>query len=84
MPSYCCVPKCNQLGYKDSNGKSISFFNFPKNEISRKMWVRAIRRDEGKDFLITKTTKICSLHDLRKSLNGRIFVKDSAVPSKFE
>jgi hypothetical protein len=87
MPSYCWVPKCTQHGYKHSNGQSVSFFNFPSDLTARKMWIHAIRRDEGNHFVITKTTKVCSLHfkanDIRKSLNGRLYVKMDAVPSKF-
>lgn len=88
MPTYCCVPKCSQFGYSDVNGRPVSFFNFPKDPILRKKWIHAIRRDEGKDFTIVKATKVCSLHfrpsDLRKTLNGRLFVKDNVVPSRFE
>lgn len=88
MPSYCCVPKCSQFGYLDVHGGHVSFFNFPKDAILRKKWIHAIRRDEGKNFTIVKSTKVCSLHfrpsDLRKTLNGRLFVKDNAVPSIFE
>lgn len=88
MPTYCCVPKCTQTGYLDDNGRPVSFFNFPKDLILRKKWIHAIRREEGKDFTIVKSTKVCSLHfhpsDLQKSLNGRIFVKSNAVPSKLE
>ena len=46
-----------------------------------------IQRAEGKPFPITDRTKVCSLHfrseDLSKSLNGRTFVRDEAVPSNF-
>ena len=45
-------------------------------------------RDEGKDFVVTERTKVCSLHfrpeDLRKSLNGRVYVREDAIPSKFD
>ena len=54
MPSYCCVPKCSQRGYKSKSGEKVSFFNFPKEPLRRKMWLNAIRRDEGKEFLITE------------------------------
>ena len=88
MPTYCRVLKCTQTGYLDGNRRPVSFFNFPKDLILRKKWIHAIQREEGKDFTIVKSTKVCSLHfrpsDLRKSLNGRIFVKSNAVPSKFE
>jgi len=39
-------------------------------------------------FVITERTKVCSLHfkseDLRKSINGRIYVKEGGIPSKFD
>lgn len=88
MPSYCCVPNCNQFGYASPSGKKVNFFNFPKAPLIRKQWIHAIRRDEGKDFVITERTKVCSLHfrpeDLRKTLNERIYVRDGGVPSKFD
>lgn len=88
MPSYCCVPNCNQFGYASPSGKKVNFFNFPKAPLIRKQWIHAIRRDEGKDFVITERTKACSLHfrpeDLRKTLNERIYVRDGGVPSKFD
>ncbi|XP_015758276.1 PREDICTED: 52 kDa repressor of the inhibitor of the protein kinase-like [Acropora digitifera] len=88
MPSFCCVPKCNQKGYSTSSGEKVSFLNFPKEPLIRKQWIHAIRRDEGKDFVITERTKVCSLHfrseDLRKSINGRIYIKEGGVPSKFD
>ena len=47
-----------------------------------------IRREEGKDFVITERTKVCSLHfrseDLRKSINGQVYIKEGAIPSKFD
>lgn len=68
--------------------KKVSFFNFPKAPLLRKQWIHAIRRDEGKGFVITERTKVCSLHfkseDLRKSINGRIYVKEGGIPSKFD
>ena len=69
-------------------GRKGFFFNFPKAPLLRKQWIHAIRRDEGKDFVITERTKVCSLHfkseDLRKSINGRIYVKEGGIPSKFD
>ena len=88
MPSFCCVPNCNQKGYTSLSGEKVSFFNFPKAPLLRKQLIHAIRRDEGKDFVITERTKVCSLHfkseDLRKSINGRIYVKEGGIPSKFD
>jgi hypothetical protein len=88
MPPHCCVPLCSQQGYRLSNGEKVSYFNFPKDKTARKQWIHAIRRDEGNCFKIHDKTKVCSLHfkpdDLKKSLNGRIFVKEGKIPSKFE
>ena len=88
MPSFCCVPNCNQKGYTSLSGEKVSFFNFPKAPLLRKQWIHAIRRDEGKGFVITERTKVCSLHfkseDLRKSINGRIYVKEGGIPLKFD
>ena len=88
MPSFCCVPNCNQKGYTSSSGGKVSFFNFPKAPLLRKQWIHAIRREEGKDFVITERTKVCSLHfrseDLRKSINGQVYIKEGAIPSKFD
>ena len=88
MPSFCCVPECNQKGYKDEKNDKISYFNFPTDKTRRKQWLHAIRRDVGKDFRVTEKTKVCSRHfrssDLKKSLNGRVYVKDNVVPSRFK
>ena len=46
------------------------------------------KKREGKDFRVTEKTKVCSRHfrssDLKKSLNGRVYVKDNVVPSRFK
>lgn len=82
------MPECNQKGYKDEKNDKISHFNFPTDKTRRKQWLQAIRRDVGKDFRVTEKTKVCSQHfqssDLRKSLNGRIYVEDNVVPSRFK
>lgn len=82
------MPECNQKGYKDEKNDKISYFNFPTAKTRRKQWLHAIRRDVGKDFRVTEKTKVCSRHfrssDLKKSLNGRIYVKDNVVPSRFK
>ena len=87
MPTHCCVPECNQKGVKSPTGEKVSFFEFPNESSLRKRWIHAIRRDEGKNWQITRDTKVCSLHfrreDLRKSLAGRIYLVDGCVPSRF-
>ena len=87
MPTHCCVPECNQKGVKSPTGEKVSFFEFPNQSSLRKRWIHAIRRDEGKNWQITRDTKVCSLHfrreDLRKSLAGRTYLVDGCVPSRF-
>ena len=87
MPTHCCVPECNQKGVKSPTGEKVSFSEFPNESSLRKRWIHAIRRDEGKNWQITRDTKVCSLHfrreDLRKSLAGRIYLVDGCVPSRF-
>ena len=87
MPTPCCVPECNQNGVKSPTGEKVSFFEFPNQSLLRKRWIHAIRRDEGKNWQITRDTKVCSLHfrreDLRKSLAGRTYLVDGCVSSRF-
>ena len=87
MSAACCIPECNQKGVKSPTGEKVSFFEFPKQPLIKKQWIHAIRRDEGKNWQITRTTKVCSLHfrseDLRKSLNGRLYLIANGVPSRF-
>ena len=87
MPTHCCVPECNQKGVKSLTGEKVSFFEFPNQSSLRKRWIQSIRRDEGKNWQITRDTKVCSLHfrreDLRKSLAGRTYLVDGCVPSRF-
>ena len=86
MPSFCCIPNCNQKGYTSSSGEKVSFSNFPKAPLIIKQWRHAIHREEGKDFIIVQRTKVCSLHfrseDLRKSFNRRIYIKGGVISSK--
>ena len=88
MPTSCCFPQCNQQGFTTPTGEKVSYFSFPSLLLRRKQWIHAIRREEGKHFKIfPSATKVCSLHfrpeDLWKSLSGRIYVADGAIPSKF-
>ena len=87
MPLNCCVPQCTKKGYRTSSGDKISYFGFPKRSDLSKKWILAIRRDPGKEFQITELTKVCSRHfketDLKKSLNGKVSLKEDTVPSKF-
>ena len=86
---YCCVPLCNQKGTTGPNGEKVGFFSIPTDTSLRAQWLHAIRRDTGKHFTITDSTKVCSLHfkneHLKKSLGiGRLSYVDGAVPSVFE
>ena len=86
---YCCVPLCNQKGTTGPNGEKVGFFSIPTDTSLRAQWLHAIRRDTGKHFTITDSTKVCSLHfkneHLKKSLGiGRLSYVDGAVLSVFE
>ena len=65
----------------------ISFHKFPSDKSSRDEWIRAIRRDVGRYFSITKNTRVCSRHfkesDFERSLTGKRILKATAVPSIF-
>ena len=55
-----------------SSGENVSFVNFPKDPLIRKQWIHAIRRDEGKDFVITARTKeedTCKTPDLKRQIS---------------
>lgn len=86
MPSHCCVPMCTTRGYRD-NGEKISFYTFPCDELLKKKWIHAIRRDEGPNFKVTKSTVVCSNHfrenDVKKTLAGKHVLKAGVVPSVF-
>ncbi|XP_064462707.1 uncharacterized protein LOC135373434 [Ornithodoros turicata] len=88
MPTHCCVPLCKQRGTKDSDGNKVSFHRFPNDETLYKKWIIAIKRDEGKDFQVTKCTKVCSKHfracDFIPGVaSGHNLLRDTAVPSVF-
>ena len=51
------------------NNEHVSFYNFPEEEGLRKVWIHAIRRDVGRFFHITKTTK-CVPCILKKITDG--------------
>ena len=55
MPTHCCVPLCTRKGYRDEEtGEKVSYFKFPTEERLKKLWIYAIRRDEGKNFQVSK------------------------------
>ena len=61
MPSrdHCCVPLCTNRREKRSD---LSYHTFPKEDVLRRKWTQAIRRDEGDNFSITPNTVVCSSH----------------------
>ncbi|KAH8021437.1 hypothetical protein HPB51_015617 [Rhipicephalus microplus] len=66
----------------------VSFHRFPKDAMIYKKWIVAIKRDEGPEFQVGKSTKVCSKHfrssDFIPSVaSGRSLLRDSAVPSVF-
>jgi len=85
MPTHCCVPECTKKGYREEDGSKVSYFQFPTENMLKKK--SAIRRDEGKDFKISESTRVCSRHfrkeDLKKTLTGKICLKSGTVPSRY-
>ena len=67
--------------------RKISFYTFPCDELLKKKWIHAIRRDEGPNFKVTKSTVVCSNHfrenNVKKTLAGKHVLKAGVVPSVF-
>ncbi|KAM7295191.1 uncharacterized protein ISCGN_024696 [Ixodes scapularis] len=66
----------------------VSYFGFPRSKDLHKKWIVAIKRDEGKHFKVTQSTKVCSKHFKEEQylpgyVNGRRFLKEGVVPSVF-
>ena len=88
MPSFSFVPNCNQKGYSTSSAEKVSFFNFPKETLIRKQWIprdssrrrQGLRDNRAYESLFTTFQS----EDLRKTINGRIYIKEGGVPSKFD
>ncbi|XP_065890698.1 uncharacterized protein [Dysidea avara] len=86
----CCVPGCyNSSGknkFRDESSK-VSFHNLPDVKSKKgKTWIGLIHHDLNEDFVVTKSTKICSDHFLSTDflLNcERRRLKPDAVPSCF-
>lgn len=89
MPHHCCVPQCTSNTQRKAN-ENLSFHKFPEDVERQRLWIRAIRRDVGKDFNLNKHTKICSLHftescyELQTLYRVRRRLKSDAVPSVFQ
>ena len=74
--------------FSSKEGQKISYFIFPTDKSQRKQWTHAVRRDEGKKFQISGSTKVCSRHfkteDFQRSLGGsKINLKPGVVPTVF-
>lgn len=85
---HCCVPLCNG----DSRyHEDLRFHRIPgrtKDEKLKKEWLVKIRRDEGPDFKITTSTRVCSRHFTKEDYlpptkSGSQRLKRGAVPSNF-
>ena len=92
MPHSCCVPECTSMGNQSGDqpvSKFVTFHQFTKDKALRKKWIHAIRRDEGKHFVITHHTTICSRHFTDDCLvwtgfaKKRRTLKSNSVPSLF-
>ncbi|KAL1250690.1 hypothetical protein QQF64_018486 [Cirrhinus molitorella] len=81
----CCVPKCSNSSTKQPY---LNFHSFPTEEESKKWWIHAIRRDEGKSFaVLSGSTYVCSQHFAESdytSSTGRKRLKRGVIPSKFK
>ena len=56
MVTSCCAIGCT---YRHVKGSPIVMYRIPKNEIVRKLWVQAIKRDNWKP---TASSRICGQH----------------------
>ncbi|KAH9366631.1 hypothetical protein HPB48_018165 [Haemaphysalis longicornis] len=88
MVETCCVPLCHQRGYRDENGKKVTYHKFPAIKKVLKQWIIAIKRDPGTYFSIERTTKVCSRHFTENDFvpnvaSGRRYLRENAVPSIF-
>ncbi|KAH7957949.1 hypothetical protein HPB51_028063 [Rhipicephalus microplus] len=92
VPSYDSSEKTSRIRTPTGNFHAatdkVSFHRFPKDAMIYKKWIVAIKRDEGPEFQVGKSTKVCSKH-FRSSdfipsvVSGRSLLRDSAVPSVF-
>ncbi|PFX11864.1 THAP domain-containing protein 6 [Stylophora pistillata] len=87
MPTHCCVPGCTKKGYLEER-KKISYFIFPTDKSLRNSAVMQSGEMKGKNFQISKSTKVCSRHfkteDFQRSLGrSKINLKPGVVPSVF-
>uniref|UniRef100_G3MTP4 THAP-type domain-containing protein n=1 Tax=Amblyomma maculatum TaxID=34609 RepID=G3MTP4_AMBMU len=80
---------CTSLpGKGNIDSKSVSFHGFPTDPALYKKWIIAIRKDEGANFTVGKSTKVCSKHFRETDYvpgvaSGYRLLRDTAVPSVF-
>ena len=89
---YCCVPGCHNSGAHNKGRiklglAKISFHAFPDvGSAKGKQWIKLIRRDPGRQFVVNNSTKVCSAHfKLDDFVSGakKRCLKQHAVPSIF-
>ena len=61
--AHCCVVYCVNDSRRESDffevhGKPLHFHRFPKDEQLKKLWIVAIRRDEGPEFKVKLTVGV--------------------------
>lgn len=86
MPENSCVPLCCKKVYR-KNGNKILYFKFPEDIAMADAWVWAIQRHVGRNFQITKNSRVCSRHfkdiDYKTTLAGKRKPNNDAVLSIF-
>ena len=75
MVNKCCVPGCNS-NYDSTVAKEglIRCFSFPKDENTKKIWLRKISRQ---NLPVTKNTVVCIKH-----FNDQDVVKEDILPGR--
>ena len=79
------MPLCTNRREKRSD---LSYHTFPKEDVLRRKWTQAIRRDEGDNFSITPNIRLSDFSPLAVELVGdsqarKGRLKKDAVPSVF-
>lgn len=84
MVYYCAVALCTN---SSKNRPDLSFHIFPKDAKRRRVWKIFCRRAD-KEFKISRHSSICKEHfkedDFRKTLTGRVELKNTVKPSIFK
>ncbi|XP_068219975.1 THAP domain-containing protein 2-like [Palaemon carinicauda] len=83
MAPSCAVLGCTKKFNKLSN-PSITFHRFPKDDVMRNEWVRALGRE---NFTPTIYSRLCSKHFTEEDFYRttlKVYLHSQAVPSVFE